>query len=134
MTRVISLQDYADILARPHTLFWDGHCTVAGHEPRIRLALTARKTGALGVLLLADEKRDAWLMVSGLEATARADQVTLTGRTGLILKLSFTDKAATGSLEVLVSDKKQTRKRRVSLAVALKKLAGPPGPPSASTD
>lgn len=109
----ITVQDYANILSQPHTLFWDGHCTAASHHPQVRLALTARKTGALGVLLQADDKHDIWLMVSGLQVKARRNQVTLTGPTGLVLKLSFTDKAATGSLNVLVSNKERTKKRTV---------------------
>jgi hypothetical protein len=126
----VTIQDYANILSHPHTLFFDGHCFVAHHQPRIRLALTARKTGALAVLLLADQTRDKWLMVSGLKADARADKIILAGTTGLVLELSFTDMAATGSLQVLVSNKRRTRKRRVRFAVTLKKLRGSPGPPS----
>jgi hypothetical protein len=128
----VTVQDYADILSNSHTLFYDGHCTAATHHPRIRLALTARKTGALGVLMLADEKRDVWLMASGLQAKVRGGRITLTGPTGLILKLSLTDKAATGSLDARVSNKERTRKRAVSFPVALKRLKGPPGRPSRS--
>jgi hypothetical protein len=126
----ITIQQYADILSRSHTLFYDGDCTAASHHTRIRLALAARKTGALGVLLMADKKRDVWLMASGLKAKVRGDRITLTGPAGLTLKLSVTEKTATGSLEASVSNKAQTKKRSVSFPVDLKRLSGRPGRPS----
>ena len=101
----VTIQDYANVLSRPHTLFWDGYCTSVRPHQKIRLALAAKKAGALGVLLVADTKRDIWLMTSGLHAGVRGNHITLTGANGLVLKLTFSGKSATGSLIMIVTEK-----------------------------
>jgi hypothetical protein len=128
----VTVQEYADVLSDPHALFWDGHCTAAHERPRIRLALAAKKSGALGVLLQADTSRDVWLMVSGLRAKVRGNRITLTGPAGLSLTLDLAVHTASGSLEVVVSDKKRTTHRTVRFAVELDRLTGKPGRPSAN--
>ena len=129
-----TIQDYVNILSHPHTIFWDGHCQVGKQRPRIRLALTAKKTGALGVLFFADSHRNAWLFTSGLTASVIAGSARLTGTSGYVLKLKFSRNSATGSLSFEVLDKGHTQRRRVAFPVQMTQLTAPPGRPSVNAD
>ena len=130
----VTIQDYANVLSHPHTLFWDGSCTSVTPHQKIRLALAAKNSGALGVLLVADTKRDIWLMASGLHANVSGKHITLTGANGLVLKLTFSGASAAGSLTMIVTEKKTGKKKAASLTVTLKELPGRPGRPSATSN
>jgi hypothetical protein len=130
----VTVQDYANVLSRPHTIFWDGYCTSVTPHQKIRLALTAKESGALGVLLVADIKRDIWLMTSGLHAAVSGNHITLMGANDFILKLTFAGKSAAGSLTMIVSEKKTGKKKAARLAVTFKELLGRPGRPSVTSN
>jgi hypothetical protein len=130
----VTIAEYAKVLSEPHALFWDGYCTSVKPHQKIRLALAAKKTGALGVLLVAETSRDIWLITSGLHAEISGSHITLTGPKGLVMKLTFSGKSATGSLTMVVTEKKTGKKYPARLAVSLKELSGRPGRPSAEPD
>ena len=68
-----------------------------------------------------------------MQASA-GNHITLTGANGLVLKLTFSGKSATGSLIMIVTEKKTSKKQAASLTVTLKELPGRPGRPSATSN
>jgi hypothetical protein len=128
----VTIQDYADVMSEPDAHFWDGRCTTVRHHPRLRLVLASLETGALGVLLFADLKRDVWMMAAGLVAHVSGDHVVLAGTSGMVLTLRVAGDTASGTMEADVTSRSPVTQRRVKFGVQMRKLTGPPGRPSAS--